>query len=240
MPLVVRDLRAMFLPGKQSKIESTQERRVKCDCSLVWLASCRQVEQRAGHFTEVDSLGAERCQAMGEIHRSAGWGKSPETTFKATQCMSYSLEVFLFCIFCTSSFCTSYLSNFTTNADAFIHPQELCLHVKGITHPKITILPLFTHPHVIPNLYAVIFFCGRQKLKNSFLRIKLNNHEITMFFLMWLHSDDHSFVCCCSFLNLILSKCTDCLVEVACWIFWLNHILKLWLRVCSLYWIWYN
>jgi len=35
LPLVVRDLRAMILLGKQSKIESTQERRVKCDCSLV-------------------------------------------------------------------------------------------------------------------------------------------------------------------------------------------------------------
>ncbi len=39
-----------------------------------------------------------------------------------------------------------------------IHPQELCLQVKGITHPEITILPLFTHPHVIPNLYAIIFY----------------------------------------------------------------------------------
>jgi len=118
LPLVVRDLRAMILLGKQSKIESTQERRVKCDCSLVWLASCRQVEQRAGHFTEVDSLGAERCQAVGEIHGSAGLWKSPETTFKswATQFMSYSLEVFSFCILCMSSLFIS----FTTIADVVV------------------------------------------------------------------------------------------------------------------------
>lgn len=117
LPLVVRDLRAMFLPGKQSKIESTQERRVKCDCSLVWLASCRQVEQRAGHFTEVDSLGAERCQAVGEIHGSAGLWKSPATTFKAwASNVCHIRWRFSYFVFYAQ---VPYLSSFTTNADAF-------------------------------------------------------------------------------------------------------------------------
>ncbi len=30
----------------------------------------------------------------------------------------------------------------------------LCSVFKGIVHPEITILSSFTHPHVIPNLYA--------------------------------------------------------------------------------------
>lgn len=47
----------------------------------------------------------------------------------------------------------------------FIHPQELNLQVKGIAQPKITILPLFTQPHVIANLCAVIIFLWRTKVK---------------------------------------------------------------------------
>ncbi len=35
----------------------------------------------------------------------------------------------------------------------------LPVFIKGIVHPKILILSLFTHCHVVPNLYSFLFLC---------------------------------------------------------------------------------
>jgi len=32
--------------------------------------------------------------------------------------------------------------------------------LKGLVHPKIAILSVFTHPHVVPNLY--VFICSAE------------------------------------------------------------------------------
>jgi len=34
------------------------------------------------------------------------------------------------------------------------------LHFKGLVHPKMKILSVFTHPHVVPNLY--VFICSAE------------------------------------------------------------------------------
>jgi len=47
--------------------------------------------------------------------------------------------------------------------------------LKGIVHPQINILSIFTHPHVVPNLY--VFILGRY-LEESF---KSNRSQYVFF-----------------------------------------------------------
>jgi len=39
------------------------------------------------------------------------------------------------------------------------------LSLKGLVHPKIKILLVFTHPHVVPNLY--VFICSAEHKERS-------------------------------------------------------------------------
>jgi len=44
-----------------------------------------------------------------------------------------------------------------------INVFSICLQafeIKGLVHPKIKILSVFTHPHVVPNLY--LFICSAE------------------------------------------------------------------------------
>jgi len=52
------------------------------------------------------------------------------------------------------------------------------LIVKGLVYPKMKILSVFTHPHVVPNLY--VFFCSAEHkgryLEECFNQTDLNPH----------------------------------------------------------------
>jgi len=48
------------------------------------------------------------------------------------------------------------------------------LFVKGLVHPKMKILSVFTHPHVVPNLY--VFICSAEH-KGRFLEECFNQTD---------------------------------------------------------------
>jgi len=47
-------------------------------------------------------------------------------------------------------------------------------HFKGLVHPKMQILSVFTHPHVVPNLY--VFICSA-KHKGRYLEESFNQTD---------------------------------------------------------------
>jgi len=62
----------------------------------------------------------------------------------------------------------------------------ITLHVtklKGIVHPKMKILSVFTHPHVVPNLY--VFICSAEDIwKNVLIKqisIPIDYHSMYFF-----------------------------------------------------------
>ncbi len=69
------------------------------------------------------------------------------------------------------------------------HFRSALSYLKGIVHPKITILSLFTHPQVVPNMYECICSaehkgryseeCGKQSSSGAPLTY------IVFFFLLW-------------------------------------------------------
>jgi len=40
----------------------------------------------------------------------------------------------------------------------------VCDDVKGLVHPKMKILSVFTHPHVVPSLYVYLFCWTQRKI----------------------------------------------------------------------------
>jgi len=51
----------------------------------------------------------------------------------------------------------------------------LILILKGLVHPKMKILSVFTHPHVVPNLYA--FICSAEH-KGRYLEECFNQTDL--------------------------------------------------------------
>jgi len=51
----------------------------------------------------------------------------------------------------------------------------LSLLIKGLGHPKMKILSLFTHPHVVPNLY--VFICSAED-KGRYLEECFNQTDL--------------------------------------------------------------
>jgi len=50
--------------------------------------------------------------------------------------------------------------------------NETTRPIKGLVHPKMKILSVFTHPHVVPNLYVFIFLTSLIILPLLFLDLK--------------------------------------------------------------------
>jgi len=53
--------------------------------------------------------------------------------------------------------------------------EVLITVVKGLVHPKMTILSVFTHPHVVPNLY--VFICSAEH-KRRYLEECFNQTDL--------------------------------------------------------------
>jgi len=65
--------------------------------------------------------------------------------------------------------------NTSDDAQSFVYKINNKLAIKGLVHPKMKILSVFTHPHVVPNL--CVFICSAEH-KGRYLNKCFNQTDL--------------------------------------------------------------